>query len=74
MSKLSAEAKATLKNYGISPSQWAKIQGQTDGKWYGDECGCNDDRCIGYHHDENDECGCLYALLDWHFQNHPTIY
>ena len=35
-----------------------------DGKWHGDACGCSDNRCIGYHHDENDECGCLPVLLD----------
>lgn len=34
-----------------------------DGVWGGDACGCTDDRCIGYHHDEADECGCLPVLL-----------
>jgi hypothetical protein len=69
MSKpLSAEARQTLKWHGITPKQWAKIQGQPDGQWYGDACGCNDDRCIGYHHGELDACGCLPALLEWHFR------
>jgi hypothetical protein len=35
-----------------------------DGKWGGDTCGCFDDRCIGYHHDASDPCGCLEACLD----------
>jgi hypothetical protein len=35
-----------------------------DGDWRGDSCGCTDDRCVGYHHDEGDECGCLGVLLD----------
>ena len=35
-----------------------------DGKWHGDSCGCPDDRCIGYHHDENADCGCFPVLLE----------
>lgn len=65
--RLNAHARLVLRNAGITPKQWAVIQGQPDGVWYGDACGCNDDRCIGYHHDENDECGCLPALLEWHW-------
>lgn len=31
-----------------------------DGTWRGDSCGCPDDRCRdGYHHDLDDDCGCL---------------
>jgi hypothetical protein len=70
VTRLNAAARLTLRNAGITPAQWARIQGQPDGKWYGDACGCNDDRCIGYHHDENDDCGCLPALLEWHW-SHP---
>lgn len=29
-----------------------------------DACGCTDNRCIGYHHDEHEECGCLPALIN----------
>ena len=35
-----------------------------DQPWGGDKCGCADDRCIGYHHDETDECGCLEAWIE----------
>lgn len=35
----------------------------TDGQWHGDKCGCTDDRCIGHHHDEREDCGCLPALI-----------
>lgn len=35
-----------------------------DGLWAGDKCGCQDDRCIGYHHDESDECGCLEPCIE----------
>lgn len=34
-----------------------------DGRWRGDSCGCSDDRCIGYHHDADEDCGCLPVLL-----------
>ncbi len=34
-----------------------------DGVWRGDSCGCPDDRCIGHHHDQPDDCHCLEATL-----------
>lgn len=34
-----------------------------DGQWHGDSCGCEDDRCIGYHHDEREDCGCRPATI-----------
>lgn len=62
MSRLNADAKWQLKNAGITQVAWAR-EYFTDGQWHGDECGCPDDRCIGYHHDGPDDCGCLTALL-----------
>lgn len=39
----------------------------SDGWWYGDRCGCIDDRCRGYHHDAAaDECGCFDSLRDYY--------
>lgn len=35
-----------------------------DGEWRGDVCGCTDDRCIGYHHDEDEECTCVLVLIE----------
>jgi hypothetical protein len=73
MAALSRQARETIK-------WWAPglvtIAGYTrhycpDGKWRGDSCGCADDRCIGYHHDERDECHCLEAWLD-DYVNHLT--
>lgn len=61
--RLSVEAVATLAAAGFSPSEWARMQGYRDG-WGGDACGCPDDRCIGYHHDLPDECGCLRVLIE----------
>ena len=63
MSRLNATAKATLRDYGISQPGWAR-RNYSDGKWGGDACGCPDDRCIGYHHDDPEDCGCLPVLLE----------
>lgn len=60
---LNPEAVATLEAAGLTPDQWMREHYYTGG-WGGDECGCPDDRCIGYHHDAEEECGCLPALLD----------
>ena len=61
--KLNDDAKAALRDAGLSQAGWARANFFDDGRWHGDACGCPDDRCIGYHHDEGEECGCLWALL-----------
>ena len=61
---LNAEARDTLRTAGVSQAAWTRHHFGDDAKtWRGDACGCPDDRCIGYHHDEQDDCGCLTALL-----------
>ncbi|TNC20901.1 helix-turn-helix domain-containing protein [Amycolatopsis alkalitolerans] len=67
--RLNSEAREQLRAAGISQAQWARLNYFPDGKWYGDACGCPDDRCIGFHHDTNDECGCLPALLSNHIDS-----
>lgn len=62
MTALNATAKATLRSYGISQAEWAR-RNFYNGGWGGDACGCPDDRCIGYHHHDPDDCGCLETLL-----------
>lgn len=52
-----------LRDAGVTQAEWCRRNGYPPGRWGGDLCGCPDDRCIGYHHDENDDCGCLPALL-----------
>ena len=78
MSALSPAAIAELDAAGITPAQWIAYGGwrervsEPDGstrwvpaaEWHGDVCGCKDDRCVGYHHDENEECGCLPVLIE----------
>lgn len=78
MTKLNAQARSTLADAGITMRDWIAYGGwlkeDTDEtgnrrwvqetEWRGDECGCDDDRCIDYHHDEGEECGCLPVLIE----------
>lgn len=67
MTRVNYAARATLRAEGLGPTAWAKLHGYASAAdWRGDECGCTDDRCIGYHHDANEECGCLPALIEEH--------
>jgi hypothetical protein len=63
MARLNTAAKSALRDAGITQAAWARTQGYSDGRWHGDACGCPDDRCVGFHHLKNEECGCLAALL-----------
>lgn len=63
MAKLTQTARDTIKGSGLT------IVGYTrhffgDAGWLGDRCGCDDDRCIGYHHYDESDCQCLPVLLD----------
>ena len=64
MTALNATARAALRDHGISQAEWARRNFYSDGRWGGDACCCPDDRCIGYHHDDPDNCGCLPALME----------
>ena len=70
--RLGHQAIDLLRDHGISPANWTRIQFGA-GEWCGDTCGCTDDRCIGYHHDEQDECGCLPALLTNYYRDLAAI-
>lgn len=64
MTRLNHTARETLRAAGLGPTAWAKRHGyESADAWGGDECGCPDDRCIGYHHDADEECSCLPALI-----------
>lgn len=63
--RLSPVARSIIQDYGLTIVEYVrKAGGWTDGDWHGDRCGCSDDRCIGFHHDENDDCGCLPVLVE----------
>ena len=60
--KLSQSARETIKGSGGTIAAYIRHYSGSD-EWRGDGCGCVDDRCIGYHHDENGDCGCLAAWV-----------
>lgn len=62
--RLSPTARAELYDAGVPIAAYVRWAGWLDGKWHGDRCGCTDDRCIGYHHDSELDCGCLPVLID----------
>lgn len=76
MSALTPAAKEQIKSAGLTLRDYARSMGwrvevapwtwgeNADGRWYGDACGCSDNRCIGHHHDEHDDCGCLPVLIE----------
>ena len=71
MSTLTKHARETIKLwwFGETARERTTIAGYTrhyfgDQGWHGDLCGCVDDRCIGFHHDSEDDCHCLPAWLD----------
>lgn len=62
--KITPEARYTLTCYGITLRQWALYWSEgAHAAWYGDVCGCVDDRCAGHHHDEEEECACFDTML-----------
>lgn len=74
MPRLNSEARETLRAEGFTTRQWAQLHGfASAADWSGDACGCTDDRCIGHHHDANEECGCLSSLIaDQHRRERAT--
>lgn len=61
-SRLHGVAKLMIQDSGFTIIAYVRTW-YPAGVWGGDRCGCTDDRCIGYHHDEDDECQCLPVLL-----------
>lgn len=61
---LNDTAVAILAENGFTPEEWARANYSPDGTWTGDRCGCSDNRCIGFHHHGEDDCGCLPVWID----------
>jgi len=73
MARLNEDAKIVLRDAGVSQAAWARANFMTDGKWCGDACGCPDSRCIGFHHADYAECGCLRVLLELYLAGEGTF-
>jgi len=60
--KITQAVRNDLKGAGLSLVRYSRL---TTGAaaWSGDVCGCPDDRCVGHHHEEWEECGCFRTLL-----------
>lgn len=71
MSALSRSARAEIRESGLTIVGYVRhhMGGDT---WCGDRCGCSDNRCIGYHHDGSDDCGCLPVLIGMALAARPT--
>jgi hypothetical protein len=50
------DARLTLAEFGVPLAVWARLYPDCD------DCGCPDDRCIGYHHDEGQPCDLRYWI------------
>lgn len=70
MLALTMDARRTIREAGVKVPEYVRSW-SADGLWYGDVCGCPDDRCVGHHHDAEDECGCLRSILDERKKNAP---
>jgi hypothetical protein len=72
MARLNEAAKSALRDAGITQAAWVREHGDPDGKkWYGDVCGCPDDRCAnGFHHYGEDDCGCRDVLITDYLREH----
>ena len=67
MTALTREARQQIRDAGLTIGAFARSigwAGNVAGRWFGDVCGCSDDRCVGYHHDAHDDCGCLPVELE----------
>lgn len=61
--RLTPLARTIIQDHGVTVADYIRRH-DPDGVWRGDRCGCPDHHCRdGYHHDINDDCGCLLALV-----------
>ena len=60
--RLSRTARPEILERGVTIAAFVRSW-YPDGRWGGDRCGCPDDRCRGFHHEEHEECGCLPVVL-----------
>lgn len=72
MSALSRTARTEIRDSGLTIVGYVRYHmgGET---WCGDRCGCTDNRCVGHHHDDPDDCGCLPILIGMALADRPTV-
>lgn len=63
MGSISRDALREVRWAGLTRAAFVGFA-SADGVWYGDRCGCFDDRCAGYHHVEGERCQCLQPCID----------
>lgn len=63
MASISKQALIEIRWAGLTRAEFVRYS-SSDGVWYGDRCGCFDDRCAGYHHEEGERCHCLQPCID----------
>lgn len=64
MTALTPAAKEQIRDAGLTVAAYVRAQRWRDDGWWGDSCGCPDDRCRGYHHDDHEECRCLLEVIE----------
>ena len=64
MGSISNKALREIRWAGLTRAQYVAFGSDDGGVWYGDRCGCFDDRCIGYHHGDTEPCHCLQVCID----------
>jgi hypothetical protein len=62
--QLSPDALDRIEEAGLTLAQYAARAHWGRPGWWGDRCGCYDDRCVGHHHDIHEECPCLSVLIE----------
>lgn len=63
MGSINKQALAEIRWAGLTRAAYVGFSSD-DGIWYGDRCGCFDDRCIGHHHNDGERCHCLQPCID----------
>jgi hypothetical protein len=54
--RINQQGRDTLADYGVTQAQWLRLYPDCD------NCGCPDDRCIGFHHDRDGDCDLRYWI------------
>jgi len=74
MSELRRSVLDALKLAGVTRREYVEHFFGVGASWWGDVCGCTDDRCAeGFHHYGIDDCQCFPVLLDEVLAARPEV-